>query len=100
MALSKTHKSPTRRMSANIDELIEIRYKLLLKGFVNKSELNRFVPCGNKKGTRIWDTIKDSVKAEGIEKLDGEVILTKRLIEYLGLTEKKVIDSYEAIKKG
>ena len=47
-----------------------------------------------------FDTIED-IKKEGLENIDSNVILTKRAIQYLGLTQKNIVESYErSIKKG
>lgn len=84
----------------DISKLVETRYNLTMVGHVNKKELRAFVPCCQKSGDRIWEHIKETMKAEGIEKLDGNIILVDRLIKYLGLTKEGVIDAYERTKKG
>lgn len=43
----------------------------------------------------------EGIKKEGLENIDSNVILTKRAIQYLGLTQKNIVESYEhSIKKG
>lgn len=43
----------------------------------------------------------EDIKKEGLESIDSNIILTKRAIQYLGLTQKNVVESYErSIKKG
>lgn len=43
----------------------------------------------------------EDIKKEGLENIDSNVILTKRAVQYLGLTQKNIVESYErSIKKG
>ena len=43
----------------------------------------------------------EDIKKEGLENIDSNVILNKRAIKYLGLTQKNIVESYErSIKKG
>lgn len=43
----------------------------------------------------------EDIKKEGLENIDENTILTKRAIQYLGLTQKNIVESYErSIKKG
>lgn len=96
----KTNHANILISKCDLNTLAETRYMLLLKGYINKTELKRFVPCGQTKALRIWEGIKDSMKAEGIEKLQGDVILVSRVIKYLGLTEQSIIESYDRQRKG
>jgi len=75
------------------------RYYLMVKGFVNKSELRRFIPCGQKRAQEIWDDVNAQIKNEGLESLSG-TILVSRLLKYIGKTEKKIVEDYERTKKG
>ena len=47
----------------------------------------------------IIDGIRKEVELEGYENLDENLILAKRIIAYLGLTEKKIESAYQALKK-
>lgn len=67
--------------------LFETRKELILKGWVNKSEIEKFVPCGRKTAKKIYDVIQQEVKANGFEMLK-DCIRTERLIEYMGLDRK------------
>lgn len=79
----------------NPDELAYDRYRLMQKGFLNKKEVMAFVPCGASKANQIIQGIRNEVKLEGLENLDSNTVLVKRIITYLGLTEKKISDAYE-----
>lgn len=81
------------------DQLIVDRYNLMRKGFLNRKEVMSFVPCGTKMANMIVDDIRKEVALEGYENLDENLILAKRIIAYLGLTEKKIESAYEALKK-
>lgn len=90
------------KTSYTLPELAESRYRLMQQGFLNKSEIRQFVPCGKRRAAQIFDDIERSIKREGIENLQGNIIKVERVMKYLGLTEKKVVDLYEkeCIKKG
>lgn len=71
------------------------RYQMMERGYMNKKELAQFIGCGYKKARSLFEAISQDVKKEGLEAMDPNLVLTKRVIEYLGLTNKQVIDAYE-----
>lgn len=75
------------------------RYNLMRKGFLNRKEVMEFVPCGARRADLIIDSIRKDVKLEGLENLDNKTVLARRVIAYVGLTEKKISEAYEALKK-
>ena len=81
------------------DQLVVDRYNLMRKGFLNRKEVMAFVPCGARMANMIVDDIRKEVALEGYENLDENLILSKRIIAYLGLTEKKIELAYQALKK-
>lgn len=81
------------------DQLVIDRYNLMRKGFLNRKEVMAFVPCGARMASMIIDGIRKEVALEGYENLDENLILAKRIIAYLGLTEKKIESAYQALKK-
>ena len=81
------------------DQLVIDRYNLMRKGFLNRKEVMAFVPCGARMANMIIDGIRKEVELEGYENLDENLILAKRIIAYLGLTEKKIELAYQALKK-
>lgn len=84
-----------------VENLAAYRYEMMEKGYMNKSELSKFLGCGRSKGSKIFQQIREDIKKEGLENIDSNVILTKRAIQYLGLTQKNIVESYErSIKKG
>lgn len=84
-----------------VENLAAYRYEMMEKGYMNKSELSKFLGCGRNKGSKIFQKIMEDIKKEGLENIDENTILTKRAIQYLGLTQKSIIDAYErSIKKG
>ena len=84
-----------------VENLAAYRYEMMEKGYMNKSELSKFLGCGRNKGSKIFQKIMEDIKKEGLENIDSNVILTKRAIQYLGLTQKSIVESYErSIKKG
>lgn len=88
-----------KRKVVSVEDLAIVRYQLLIKGFCNQKEVGEFVPCGYKKSKEIITNIRSQVQTEGYENLDGSSILTKRIVHYLGLTEKQIINNYQEIKK-
>lgn len=78
--------------------LEEFRYRMMIKGYMNKTELGKFLDCGYTTATKAYDSITKDIEAEGMERLSGGFILTKRAIAYLGLSEKKIIEAYEREK--
>ena len=84
-----------------VENLAAYRYEMMEKGYMNKSELSKFLGCGRNKGSKIFQQIMKDIKKEGLENIDSNVILTKRTVQYLGLTQKNIVESYErSIKKG
>lgn len=84
-----------------VENLAAYRYEMMEKGYMNKSELSKFIGCGRNKGSKVFQKIMEDIKKEGLENIDSNVILTKRAIQYLGLTQKSIVESYErSIKKG
>ncbi len=74
--------------------LSEFRYQMLERGWMNKKELATFTGLGRKKAEKLFQLILIDQEKEGIERIDGNIVLTKRVLIYCGLTEKKVIDAY------
>lgn len=74
------------------------RYQMMTKGYMNKTELARFLDCGYKNATKAYELMMEDTEKEGMERLNNGFVLTKRALGYLGLTEKKVIEAYERSK--
>ena len=75
--------------------LEEFRYLMMMKGYMNKKELQRFLDCGQRTATKVFNSIMADVEREGLENLSDNLILTKRAISYLGSSEKKITEAYE-----
>ena len=88
-----------RMITPTVEELVSTRYRLMMRGYLNQSDVMRFVPCGQKRARDIMKEIKNNVATEGIENLDKNVILASRLIKYLGLTEARIKDTYVITQK-
>lgn len=88
-----------RMIMPTVEELVSTRYRLMMRGYLNQSDVMRFVPYGQKRAREIMKEIKSNVATEGIENLDKNVILTSRLIKYLGLTEARIKDTYVITQK-
>lgn len=84
-----------RMIMPTVEELVSTRYALMQRGFMNQSDIAKFVPCGKAKAKKILISIRADTKSQGIESLDGNMILTSRLIKYLGLTEAQITRAYE-----
>lgn len=70
----------------------------MIRGWLRKKDIRPFTGCRVKEVDTIWNDIHKQMKKEGIESMDG-IILTRRLIKYLGLAEKDIIKAYENTKK-
>lgn len=81
------------------DELTTNRYNLMRKGFLNRKEVMSFIPCGARRADQVIESIRKDVTLEGLENLDHNTVLARRVIAYVGLTEKKITEAYEALKK-
>ena len=61
------------------ENLAAYRYEMMEKGYMNKSELSKFIGCGRNKGSKIFQKIMEDIKKEG---------------------QKNIVESYErSIKK-
>ena len=80
------------------ESLEAFRYRMLVRGYMNKSELQRFADCGKKNAYKLFDMILKDATAEGVERLQGNLILTRRVLSYVGLSEKAIIDDYNREK--
>ena len=67
------------------------RENILHKGFANKNDIKRFIPCGYQRALEIFNEIQKEVELSGKKNLH-KAILAKRLLPYIGLTEKQVSD--------
>lgn len=65
------------------------RLELIRKGYLTHDDVMAFVPCGKNKATQIFREIREQVKAEGLEN-HRRVILSKRILSYMGLTVESV----------
>ena len=50
-----------------VENLAAYRYEMMEKGYMNKSELSKFLGCGRKKGSKIFQKIMEDIKKEGLE---------------------------------
>ena len=78
------------------ERLEDFRYRMMIRGYMNKKEFQKFMDCGYKTATKLWNSLLQEVEAEGLECIGGgRVMLTKRAIGCLGLNEKKIIEAHE-----
>lgn len=77
-------------------DVIRARYRLLVRGYCHASDIARFVPCSRDMSYKIIREIRAKSKLEGLESLNN-VVLTKRVMEYIGITESKIRKEYESI---
>lgn len=77
----------------------EFRYRMMERGWMNKSDLAKFLEVGRKNAEKAFNRIMSDVKREGFENIDENTILTKRAIAFVGLSERKIIEAYERDKK-
>lgn len=88
-----------RQREIPIDKLAINRYKSLMKQTMNIKDISNFIPCGYGKAREISEEIKKSIKLEGLENLFGNVVRTRRVMKYLGISENDILNAYDRVKK-
>lgn len=74
------------------------RYQMMERGWMNKSDFQKFAGIGYKKANEAFKHIKAQIKNEGYEMIEENIILTKRAIAFCGLTKQEIIRAYESFK--
>ncbi len=78
------------------ERLEDFRYRMVIRGYMNKKEFQRFMDCGYKTAMKLWNRFLSDIEAEGLECVGGgRFMLTKRAVAGLGLSEKKIIEAHE-----
>lgn len=80
-------------------ELVSVRYYMLIRGWMKAGDVAKFVPCSRDVSYRIVKEIRSSNTKEGIENLHSNVVLTRKVLEYLGMTESQVRKEYERYER-
>lgn len=70
-------------------ELVSVRYYLMIRGWMTASDIAEFIPCSRDKSYKVFNEIREKNKLEGIENLH-KVVLTKRVMDYLKITEDQI----------
>lgn len=60
------------------------------KGYVTRRDICEFVPCSYNKSRKIFDTITQEIEKEGYERIDDNILLARRLLDFLGLSEESI----------
>lgn len=76
-----------------------VRLRILAKGYLDKSDIMAFVPCGKDKAKVIYDKICKDVKKDGLENCRN-VILAKRMLAYMGLTPESIKEAARLESRG
>ena len=66
------------------------RLEIIEKGYVSRRDICEFVPCSYNKARKIWNLITSNIEKEGFERIDDNIMLANRLLQYLGLSEEKI----------
>ena len=75
------------------------REELIQKGYLTRKEIMIFVPCGGNTASKIYQTIREEVKMEGLENCQN-VILAKRMLDFMGLTAESIHAAAKLERKG
>ena len=75
------------------------RESLIQKGHLTRKDITVFVPCGRGTASKIYNSIREEVKAEGLENCQ-DVILAKRILKYMGLTAESVHAAAKIERRG
>lgn len=74
------------------------RYQMMERGWMNKTDFQKFACLGYKKANEAFKQMKSEIKKEGYEMIEDNVILTKRAIAFCGLSKQEIIRAYNAAK--
>ena len=55
------------RRILDTSKINKTRLELINKGYLTRSEIAKFVPCGSVKASQIYHEIRSQVEAEGLE---------------------------------
>ena len=55
------------RRVIDTSKINQTRMKYISKGYLTRSEIAKFVPCGSVKASQIYHEIRSQVEAEGLE---------------------------------
>lgn len=65
-------------------ELAKFRYDMMLKGFMNKSELKKFLQVGEKRAVKAWD------KMHGMQEMVEVVLVIENILQLKYVTQRAV----------
>lgn len=83
------NKRSVSKMTLNI-----VRERILHKGYANNSDIRKFIPCGTDRASEIFCEITLATENEGKINISKHV-LAKRLLPYVGLSEKEIVNYAE-----
>lgn len=66
------------------ERLEDFRYRMLIRGYMNKKEFQKFMDCGYKTATKLWNGFLSDIEAEGLECIGGGrfMLTVERQIKY------------------
>lgn len=88
---------PRRRLDTS--NISTIRLGIVTKGYLDKSDIMAFVPCGKDKAKVIFNKIRSNVRNDGLENC-REVILAKRMLDYMGLSNETIKEAAKLERRG
>lgn len=87
---------PKRKLDTS--NISTVRLGIIAKGYLDKTDIMAFVPCGKDKAKEIYDKIRESVKKDGLENCRN-VILAKRMLAYMGLSMESIKEAARLERK-
>jgi hypothetical protein len=86
-------------MNYDAGAVLQSRYEAVTRGWMLTKDIQNCVPCGYRKAAQIRKEIEKEIETSGFENLRG-CILTKKFLEYMHLSEKKIVQEYEKRRSG
>lgn len=87
------------RKKLDTSNINTVRLEIIGKGYLSKTDIMAFVPCGKDKAKEIFNIIRSGVKADGLENC-REVILVKRMLDYMGLSKESIKEAAKLESRG
>lgn len=84
-----------------VDVVAELRYNMMMNLTMTRTDLAKFMNCGLRNASKIWDEIMLDIEKDGKANvgLGKRYVLTERVMKKLGLTRKQIIEDYERTNK-
>ncbi len=95
-AIGNMQKGVAMKVTMEPAELAEFRHAIYMRGWMRKSEMERFLQIGRCERVAIWEKLEKEIEEEGKRTL-GDKMMASRVMKYAGLTPKRIVGDYERL---